>query len=67
MATKKDKIHKASPAIDSTAGRTVEADGEEWDESQELLNDPVFMESHERAENDRANGDSRRFAEIRRK
>ena len=66
MATKKEKIHKASPAGDSTAGRTAEADGEEWDETQELLNDLVFMKSHERAEKDRGNGVSKRFSEIRR-
>ena len=67
MATKKEKIQMASPAIDSTAGRTGETDREEWDETQELLNDPVFMKSHERAEKDRANGVSKRFSEIRRK
>ncbi len=63
----KEKIHMTSPAIDSTAGRTGETDREEWDETQELLNDPVFMKSHERAEKDRANGVSRKFSEIRRK
>ena len=67
MATKKEKIQMASPAIDSTAGRTGETDREEWDETQELLNDPVFMKSHGRAEKDRANGVSKRFSEIRRK
>ena len=66
MAKEYDKIHKASPAVDSTARRTAEADGEEWDETQELLNDRVFMKSHERAEKDRANGVSKRFSEIRR-
>ena len=66
MATKKEKIHKSSPAIDSTAGSTEETDTEEWDETQELLKDPVFMKSHERAEKDRANGVSKKFAEIRR-
>ena len=63
----KEKIRMASPAIDSTAGRTGEADHEEWDETQELLKDSVFMKSHERAEKDRANGVSRKFSEIRRK
>lgn len=59
IATKNYKIHKAPPALDSTAGRTAEADGEEWDETQELLDDPVFMESHAWAENDKANGVAR--------
>ena len=71
MATEKEKIHIAPPAIDSTLGRTEEADREEWDETQELLNDPFFMRSHERAEKDRANGVSngvsKKFSEIRRK
>ena len=67
MATKNEKTHQPSPVIDSTAGRTAEADGEEWGETQELLNDPVFMKSHERAEKDRANGVSKKFSEIRRK
>ena len=66
MAIKKQDIHKVAPAIDSIAGHTEEADTEEWDETQALLNDPVFMESHERAEKDRADGISRKFAEIRR-
>ncbi|MDE0298569.1 MAG: hypothetical protein OXN17_08060 [Candidatus Poribacteria bacterium] len=66
MATKKDKLHKAPTAIDSMAGRRGETDIEEWDETQELLNDPVFMESHARAEKDRADGISRKFAVIRR-
>ncbi len=66
MATEKEKIHMASPAIDSMPGRTAEADHEEWDGTQELLDDPVFMKSHERAERDRANGVSKKFAEIRR-
>ena len=66
MAKKKEKIHKATTAIDSMAERTGETDTEEWDETQELLNDPVFMESHARAEKDRADGVSRKFAEIRR-
>ena len=66
MVTKKEKIHKAAPAVDSMAGRIAEADGEEWDETQELLNDPVFMESHARAEKDKANGVSKKFAGIRR-
>ncbi len=67
MATKKEKVHMASTAIDSTAERTGETDREEWDETQELLNNPVFMKSHEGAEKDRANGVSRKFSEIRRK
>ena len=67
MATKKEKIHIAPPAIDSTLGRTEEADREEWDGTQELLDDPVIMKSHERAEKDRANGVSKKFSEIRRK
>ena len=67
MDAKKEKVGMASPAIDSTPGRTEEADREEWDETQELLNDSVFMRSHERAEKDRANGVSRKFSEIRRK
>lgn len=66
MATKKEKIHKAAPAVDSMAGRAGETNPEEADETQELLDDPVFMKSHERAEKDRANGISRKFAEIRR-
>ena len=64
--TEKEKNHKAAPAIDSAAGRTGETNAEEADETQELLNDPVFMESHARAEKDRANGVSKKFAEIRR-
>ena len=67
IKAKKVKIHMASPAIDSTAGRTAEADREEWDETRELLKDPVFMKSHEGAEKDWANGVSKKFAEIRRK
>ena len=63
MAAKKEKIHRASHAIESTGGHT----GEKWDETQELLDDPVFMKSHEPAERDRANGVSRKLAEIRRK
>ena len=66
MATKKERTHQPSPVIDSTAGRTAGADGEERDETQELLNDPVFMKSHARAEKDRANGVSKKFAQIRR-
>ena len=67
MATKKEKILMESSAIDSTAGRTTEAEHEEWDETRELLNDPVFMKSHEQAEKDRKNGVSKKFSEIRRK
>ena len=64
MVAKKEKTHTASPVIDAPAGRTAEADSEEWDETQELLNDPDFMKSHARAEKDRANGVSRKFSEI---
>ncbi len=67
MQEKKEKIHMASPAIDSATGGTGDAEREEWDETQELLNDPVFMKSHARAEKDRANGVSKKFSEIRRK
>ena len=67
MEAKKDKIYTASPAIDSTLGSAGDADHEEWDETQELLNDPIFMKSHERAEKDRANGVSKKFSKIRRK
>ena len=66
MAKEYDKIHKASHAVDAMEGRTGETDTEEWDVTQELLNDPVFMESHARAEKDRTDGISRKFAEIRR-
>ena len=44
IKAKKVKIHRASHAIESTGGHT----GEKWDETQELLDDPVFMKSHER-------------------
>ena len=66
MATEKEIDNKAAPAVDSTAGSIGETDTEEGDETQELLDDPVLVESHGRAEKDRANGVSRRFAEIRR-
>ncbi|MDE0042975.1 MAG: hypothetical protein OXT74_13130 [Candidatus Poribacteria bacterium] len=66
MATKMDKLHKASPAVNSTAGRAEATDSEAWNETQELLDDPVFMESHARAEKDKANGVSKKFSGIRR-
>ena len=67
MPEKKEKIHMASPAIDSAAAGTGDVEHDEWDETQELLDDPVFMKSHEQAEKDRANGVSKKFSDIRRK
>ena len=66
MGTTKEKNQMASRAIDFAAGGTGDGEREEWDETQELLNDPVFMKSHEQAVKDRANGVSKKFSEIRR-
>lgn len=65
MATENNKNQTVSPGVDTMEGRTGETDTEEWAETQELLNDPVFMESHARAEKDRAKGVSKKLSEIR--